>query len=65
MELGKKFFGEIDLFDFTSFFGWTFFNFLAHCEETLPCTPKMEQAYIRNSKKAAGAQLEFEACMSM
>ena len=25
----------------------------------------MEQAYIRNSKKAAGAQLEFEACMSM
>ena len=29
----KKIFGEIDLFDFTSFFfAWTFLNFLAHCE---------------------------------
>ena len=25
----KNFFGEIDLFDFTSFFAWTFLNFLA------------------------------------
>ena len=32
MEFGqKKFFREIDLFDFTSFFAWTFLNFLAHC----------------------------------
>ena len=23
---------EIDLFDFTSFFAWTFLNFMAHCE---------------------------------
>ena len=28
--LVKKIIREIDLFDFTSFFGWTFFNFLAH-----------------------------------
>ena len=28
----KNFFREIDLFDFTSFFAWTFLNFLARCE---------------------------------
>ena len=27
----NQFFREIDLFDFTSFLVWTFFNFLAHC----------------------------------
>ena len=33
MEFGQKnFFREIDLFDFTSFFGLDFFNFLAHSE---------------------------------
>ena len=33
MDFGQQNFREIDLFDFTSFFfGWTFFNFLAHCE---------------------------------
>ena len=32
MEFGQKEFSEIDLFDFTSFFGLDFFNFLAHCE---------------------------------
>ena len=26
----KKLFCEFDLFDLTSFFGWTFLNFLAH-----------------------------------
>ena len=30
MEFGKKN-HEMDLFDFTSFFAWTFSNFLAHC----------------------------------
>ena len=30
MEFGQNF-REIDLFDFTSFFGLNFFNFLAHC----------------------------------
>ena len=30
MEFDQKFFREIDLFDFTSFFGLDFFNFLAH-----------------------------------
>ena len=33
MENIKKFFREIDLFDFTSFLVWTFFNFLAHCDK--------------------------------
>ena len=28
----KKFFVKLILFDFTSFFGWTFFNFLAYCD---------------------------------
>ena len=32
MEFGQKIFLEIDLFDFTSFFAWTFLNFLARCE---------------------------------
>ena len=27
----KNVFREIDLFDFTSFMVWTFFNFPAHC----------------------------------
>ena len=27
----KKYFRESDLFHFTSFFDWTFLNFLAHC----------------------------------
>ena len=31
MEFGQKFFCEIDLFDFTNFFGLNFFNFLAYC----------------------------------
>ena len=30
-----KFFREIDLFDFTSFFAWNFLNFLARCVYTL------------------------------
>ena len=30
MEFSQKKNCEIDLFDFTSFFGWTFLNFLAH-----------------------------------
>ena len=30
MEFGQRKFREIDLFDFTSFFAWTFLNFLAH-----------------------------------
>ena len=30
--LVKKIIREIDLFDFTSFFGLDFFNFLAHCD---------------------------------
>ena len=32
MEFGQKNFCEIDLFDFASFFGLDFFNFLAHCD---------------------------------
>ena len=33
MDFGKKkFFVEIDLFDFTSFFGLDFFKFLARCD---------------------------------
>ena len=31
MEFGQNIFHEIDLFDFTSFFAWTFLNFLARC----------------------------------
>ena len=31
LKLPKMQFHEIDLFDFTSFFPWTFSNFLAHC----------------------------------
>merc|ERR1711974_237558 len=31
MEFGQKMFSEIDLFDFTRFFGLDFLNFLAHC----------------------------------
>ena len=32
MEFGeKKFFREIDLFDFTSFLAWTFLDFVANC----------------------------------
>ena len=33
--LVKIIFREIDLFDFTSFFGLDFFNFLAHCDSNL------------------------------
>ena len=31
MEFGQKKIREIELFDFTSFFGLDFFNFLTHC----------------------------------
>ena len=31
MEFGQNIFREIDLFDFTRFFAWTFSNFLTCC----------------------------------
>ena len=36
MDLGQKFFRQIDLFDFTSFFGLDFFKFSLNCDEILP-----------------------------
>ena len=36
---------KLDLFDLTSFFAWTFFNFLAHCE-TLRRSTQTRVAFI-------------------
>ena len=39
----KKFFREMDLFDFTSFFALDFFNFLAHCQTEKPISDNRDR----------------------
>ena len=43
----KIFFREIDLFDFTSFFAWTFLNFLAHWASVKIC---LDDDDVKNGK---------------